>query len=444
MSLSRRYPIVLLLACAVALSMPPTGGFVGSAAAQSTTGGIAEAASPTDDSSSDESPPEDDSSPDVADEVSVNQITDDEAIQRRLTDILQATDWYQDVEVSVRKSVAFLDGSATSDDRKEWAGRLARNTEGVAAVVNRLAVDRTVDVSQAIDVVSSSVKTLWKDFLARSPLIVAGVLALVLTALISKLVTAIGSRVAQRSGLRISLQDLLLQLLTIGVWIAGLLVAAVIIFPGMTPGKALTVLGLGSVAIGFAFKDIFENFFAGILILWKYPFDRGDFIKSGEIEGRIEDITIRMTMVRQVNGELIVAPNAMLFKNPVDVLTSKPIRRTTILCGVAYDVDLDRAQAVLREAVEGCETVRKERDVEIFAQEFADSSINFEVTWWTGSKPFDTRESRDEVVRAVKRALDKAGIEIPFPQRTLWLPEPVEAKWQETSNGEATPQQGRN
>ena len=73
------------------------------------------------------------------------------------------------------------------------------------------------------------------------------------------------------------------------------------------------------------------------------------------------------------------------------------------------------------------------RDVEIFAQEFADSAINFEVTWWTGSRPIDIRSSRDKVVAAVKRALDDAGIEIPFPYRTLTFNEPLPIRDQRDS-----------
>ncbi len=282
--------------------------------------------------------------------------------------------------------------------------------------------------SESVDIVIGSVRTLVNDLLARSPLILAGLLVIGLTSLVNRLAHVIGRRIASRSGLRGGLQDLMLQLTSIGVWIAGLLIAAVVVFPGMTPARAFTVLGLGSVAIGFAFKDIFENFFAGMLILWKYPFDRGDFIECEEITGRIEEITVRMTMIRQVDGQLVVVPNAMLFKNPVDVLTSRRSRRTTVICGVAYDADLDEATRLMKAAVESCSTVDREEPVQIFAQEFADSSVNFEVTWWTGSKPLDIRQSRDEVVRAVKTALDGAGIEIPFPQRTLWLPEPVATK----------------
>ena len=81
---------------------------------------------------------------------------------------------------------------------------------------------------------------------------------------------------------------------------------------------------------------------------------------------------------------------------------------------------------VITKAVETCETVITDgHPIQIFAQEFGSSSIDFEVTWWTGSKPLDIRKSRDEVIAAIKRALDDAGVEIPFPYRTLTFKEPL-------------------
>jgi small-conductance mechanosensitive channel len=182
-------------------------------------------------------------------------------------------------------------------------------------------------------------------------------------------------------------------------------------------------MGLISIAVGFAFKDIFENFFAGILILWRYPFESGDFIECEDITGKVEEITIRTSMIRKTSGELVVVPNSFLFKNPVEVLTSQPQRRVTIIAGVAYGEDLSTAVDVIRQAVETCATVIKEQPVQIFPQGFGSSSIDIEVTWWTGSKPVDIRRSRGEVVTAVKRELDRAGIEIPFPYRTLTFKE---------------------
>jgi small-conductance mechanosensitive channel len=123
---------------------------------------------------------------------------------------------------------------------------------------------------------------------------------------------------------------------------------------------------------------------------------------------------------------LVIVPNSILFKNPVTIRTDKDLRRVTVICGVAYDVDLDTARSVISDAVKTCGTVEvNDKSVQIFATEFASSSINFEVTWWTGSTPLAVRASRDEVVAAVKRALDDAGIEIPFPYRTLTFKEPL-------------------
>jgi len=233
-------------------------------------------------------------------------------------------------------------------------------------------------------------------------------------------------RTLRRARMRRALVDVIMMLITVSLWLFGVLIAVTIAFPTITPGRALTALGVGGVAIGFAFKDVFENFLAGILLLIREPFSIDDFIECEDIEGQVEEITIRDTHVRQTDGQLVVAPNAMFFKNPVTIRTARQVRRTTVICGVAYGEDVDEAREVIAAAVRGVDAVRDDvRDVEIFAQEFGDSSINFEVTWWTGSRPIDIRSSRDKVVAAVKRALDDAGIEIPFPYRTMTFKEPL-------------------
>ena len=354
-----------------------------------------------------------------AETIAVDDIAADSAIADRLTRILTTTDWFTELEVTSENGIVVLVGTADTEEHRQWAGNVARRTKDVIAVIDKLAVNSSVELSSSKQVVKESLQKLWRDFLVRSPLLAAALVIVVITSLMAKLIGWILYRILDHRRLRTSLKDLIYQFTSISVWIVGLLVATVIAFPGMTPSKALTVLGLGSVAIGFAFKDIFENFFAGILILWRYPFDRGDFISCGDVTGRVEEITIRNTMIRRLDGELAVVPNATLFKNNVDVLTSQPQRRVRLSCGVAYGENLDAAREVIRQAVQSCQTIEGVRTVEVFAQEFADSSVNFEVAWWTGSKPLDIRRSRDEVVAAIKLALDDAGIEIPFPYRTL-------------------------
>ena len=269
-------------------------------------------------------------------------------------------------------------------------------------------------------ILTQQVKQFIADFWAALPQIVVALVVLVLTWFVAKAVRALVARIARSTRMRRSLTEVLQMIVGATTWIVGILIATVIVFPSMTPAKMLTALGLGSVAIGFAFKDVFENFLAGILILFREPFRLNDYIECGGIDGQVEEITIRDTHIRQTDGQRVVMPNALLFKEPVTVRTDKDFRRTTIVCGVAYGEDVDQARDVITDAVKRVDLVRDDvRDVQIFAREFNSSSIDFEVTWWTGSRPVDIRVSRDQVVAAVKRALDDAGIEIPFPYRTL-------------------------
>ncbi|QYX58516.1 mechanosensitive ion channel family protein [Roseovarius sp. SCSIO 43702] len=279
---------------------------------------------------------------------------------------------------------------------------------------------------EPVEILLNQLRDIARGAIAILPQLAVAVLVILLTWLVSKGASALLARTLSRTKLRPSLQELFNLLLSIGIWVLGIMIAAVILFPGLTPASILAGLGIGSVAIGFAFKDVFENFLAGIIILFRREMRMGDFIECEDIEGKVAHIAIRESHIQQTDGQLVIVPNSILFKNPVTIRTHQDDRRVTVIAGVSYDTDVDQAREVIEKALKGCSTVKQDtRPVQVFAQEFASSSINFEVTWWTGSKPVDVRRSRDEVVAAVKRALDEAGIEIPFPYRTLTFKEPL-------------------
>ncbi len=282
--------------------------------------------------------------------------------------------------------------------------------------------DTVAEVTQTLQ---ETIAGIWKNFVEHTPYLIAGVLVLFLTWGVANLFSNLGNRLFDSRKIRRSLRDLIIRLITIAIWICGILLAAMIWFPGLTPTKALGGLGIISIAVGFAFQDIFANFFAGILLLWRFPFENGDFIECQGITGKVISINIRMTEIRLTTGELVLVPNSTLFKNPVNVLTNRPHRRVTVMTGVAYGEDVATAVEVIEKAVKDCKTVAQSEPVEIFPQAFGASSIDIEVTWWTGSMPVDIRRSRGEVITAVKKALDEAGIEIPFPYRTLTFKQPL-------------------
>lgn len=262
-------------------------------------------------------------------------------------------------------------------------------------------------------------------FVAALPSMAIALLIVFLTWIVARFAVRISDMVVGRTELRASLKNLIDTIVKLAIWVFGLFIAAVVVIPSLTPASLLAGLGIGAVAIGFAFQDIFENFLAGVLIMVREKMRIGDVIECQDITGKVEHISLRETHVRRLSGELTIVPNSILFKNPVEIFTDQEQRRHQVVCGVSYDTNLDQAADVIRRAVEGVDVVLASKGVDIFAQEFNSSSVDFLIRWWAGSTPRDSWESKDKVVRAIKAGLDDAGIEIPFPYVTHTFKERV-------------------
>ena len=277
----------------------------------------------------------------------------------------------------------------------------------------------------AIDILAKQLWGMWAGFVALVPNMVIALVILGITWVVSRVARRIVDRVTGKASIRESLKQLIHTVVSIGVWVVGLVIAATVVLPGLTPASLVAGLGVGTIAIGFAFQDFFQNFLAGILIMVRKKMRIGDIIECEGIIGRVEHVSLRETHVRKLSNELTIVPNSTLFKNPVEILTDGAQRRHEIIVGVSYDTDLEQARDVIRAAMEGIEVIDQDRRIDIFAREFNASSIDFLVRWWAGSKPYDMHDSRDRVVRAIKAALDEAGIEIPFPYVTNIFKGPV-------------------
>jgi small-conductance mechanosensitive channel len=275
------------------------------------------------------------------------------------------------------------------------------------------------------EIVIDQINAFYANTLAALPAIAVALVILVVTWLLAKGAGGISRRVFGSTHMKPSLANLLQTLTALAVWIAGLMIAAIVVFPDFTPASLIAGLGIGTVAVGFAFKDIFENFFAGVLIMMREKMHIGDVIEVDGILGTVEHITLRETYIRAFSGELTIMPNSMVFQNAVEIWTDAPKRRYQVVVGVSYDTDLEKAERVLQEAVEGCETVFKEKPVQVLADAFNSSSVDFLVRWWSDSSGANTVASKPEVVKAIKRALDDAEIEIPFPYVTHTFKEQV-------------------
>ncbi len=289
-----------------------------------------------------------------------------------------------------------------------------------------------------LSVAWKTVRAMIEGFIAILPNLVIGIVVFVLFVIAAKWAERGVSRlVRRRRETGNSLDVVMGRLMRWAVIILGLIVVLAIVVPTFEAGDMIAGLGVMSVAVGFAFKDILQNFLAGVLLLIARPFRIGDPIQVGDILGSVEEIQTRATIVKTFDGNRIVVPNAKLYTETVTVLGPYENRRWEIDVGVSYDADLAQAKRLILEAVQGTPDALAEPAPGVWVREFGESSINLKAQWWTKSSASGFA-AVENVVLAVKRALDAAGIEIPFPYQTLTFKQPLEMRRAAPANGEGS------
>ncbi|GAB2468603.1 transporter [Hymenobacter qilianensis] len=266
-----------------------------------------------------------------------------------------------------------------------------------------------------------------RDLMAALPNIAIGIIVFLLFMLLARGVRAGVRRVTRGMRQNQSLPLLLSRLAYVAMIILGILVTVTIILPGFTPASLVSALGVGGIAIGFAFKDIFQNFLAGILLLLTEPFKITDQIKYKDFEGTVESIQMRATTIKTYDGRRVVIPNAELFTNAVTVNTAYDMRRLQYDVGIGYGDDIAQARKLMLEAVEEVEGILREPAPETLVMELAESSVNIRVRWWVNPpRQADVLDAQDKVLESIKNKLTANGIDMPFPTQQILLHDQTE------------------
>lgn len=267
---------------------------------------------------------------------------------------------------------------------------------------------------------ADAVSGILDGLIARLPHLLSALIVLLFGAWLSRPVSRAICRIANR-GMHENLAEVLSRIIRAVIIVLAFLIAAVIVFPAFRPGDLIAGLGITSVAIGFAFKDILQNFFAGILILWRQPFRVGDEIKSGEYEGVVEDINTRSTRIRTYNGERAVLPNGDVYTRAILVRTAYANRRISFTVGIGYRDGLEEARRIIHSVLARTEGVLKDPGPWVYVTELAPSSVDFTIYFWVEPEQRNALRVRDRVVTSVKEELDRAGIDIPYPHTVVQL-----------------------
>ena len=262
----------------------------------------------------------------------------------------------------------------------------------------------------------STIDKIMDGFWERVPYLCIALVVLSIFWLLSKLFKFfVRKTLENRSYTR---QNLVLVLNRVGssaIMFFGFLIAMVIAIPGFTPSQLMSALGIGSVAIGFAFKDIFQNLLSGILILLGEPFKIGDDIIVSGMEGNVEDIQIRATYLRAPDGRRIVIPNATVYTSAVTVNTAYPRRRCEFLVGIGYEDDIKKAKDIILGILDRDTTILSQPGFSVNVAALADFSVNLKVQWWVNTTETTVSGSISSVQEYVVQAFAEQGISIPYP-----------------------------
>ncbi|MEZ4523090.1 MAG: mechanosensitive ion channel [Thermomicrobiales bacterium] len=222
-----------------------------------------------------------------------------------------------------------------------------------------------MDIDPTID----KLKAMGNGFLSSLPNLVVAILVVIGVFVLARALRRTVRKVLVRSGAG-DYAGIIMGRLTQWITLAvGILVAVSVVFPSINAATLVGVLGISSLAIGFAFRDIAENFLAGVLILLTRPFKIGDQIDINGFEGTVQDIQTRATFIRTYDGRVVVVPNADFLTDTVVVNTAYDIRRSEYDVGIGYPDDIRLAKRLIMDAIQNIEGVLKDPGPDVLTVE---------------------------------------------------------------------------
>jgi small conductance mechanosensitive channel len=279
-----------------------------------------------------------------------------------------------------------------------------------------------MDVSAALSALSQKIAEWFETFVTMLPNLGIALVVLVVFWFLARLAMRLTEKGLARASDNGQVVWLFASIMRVATMALGLFIALGVMDLDKTVTSLLAGVGVLGIALGFAFQDIAANFVAGVLLAFRRPFHVGDLIETNDYTGRIERTDFRATVMRLLDGPLVIIPNKEVFQNPIVNFSQAARRRVEVTMGVSYATDLEQAQRLAVEAVTPISVERGDGKVELYYKEFGASSIDFVVRFWIdSSEQKDTLETRSQMVKRIKAAYDEHGIDIPFPMRTLDL-----------------------
>ncbi len=258
-------------------------------------------------------------------------------------------------------------------------------------------------------------------FVENLPNIVLAVLVLLGAYFTSRYVSNLVSKLVSKRVPKQSISNLIAKITSVLVVLAGLFLALSIMNLSNAIMSLLTGAGVAGLVVGLALQGTLSNTISGVVLSFRKNIRLGDWVETNGYAGEVIRINLNNFIIREADNNTVIVPNKTILENPLKNYTLTKKMRVVLNCGVGYESDLDRVEELTKETVvKAIDQVESTEEVEFYFQEFGDSSINFMTRFYvTGESAVAKFQARNTVIKEIKKAFDKNGINIPFPIRTL-------------------------
>lgn len=333
----------------------------------------------------------------------------DRALGKRVEARLASQPQLSDVDVSVINRVAMLHGEAVTKADIEMAGAIAAQTAGVTGVENR--VELSTKLSDRFQVAVRAVGDKLVRLVAATPLLVIAMAIVLLAAWIGRSLSRRMRWMARVHSNNPYMEALLRRLVQGAITLVGILVALDLLGASSLVGAVLGSAGVIGLVLGFAFKDIAENYIAGILLSLRRPFAPGDHVVVDRVhEGKVVALTSRTTLLMTLDGNQVALPNALVFRSVVLNYTENPKRRFDFIVPLDPNASVGDALRLGLERLRGIKGVLEDPKPNALIVEYLHDQLKAQFLGWVDQRENSVPRVRSEAMRAVKSALDKGGV----------------------------------
>lgn len=345
--------------------------------------------------------------------VSVQRADQDEAIRATLQGAFDRVASLQRVEVTVDAGVVTLEGTVLRTETRDQAAALARGLDGVLFVDNRIRESTSMEEQLAPTWVR--IRELGYAIVAKLPLLGLALVIITLAAVVGHLLARWGGP-AFLHARNPFLQSLIRRLVQAIVVLTGIMLALDLLGATRLVAAVIGTAGLAGLAVGFAFKDIMENYLAGTIMAFRQPFAKNDHLRVAEFEGKLVRLTPRETILMTLDGNHVRIPNALILRSPMLNFSRNPLRRLEFDAGLGNGDDLALAREVAVAALAEMKGILRDPAPEARVMALGDSTVTMQFLAWVDQRGSDFDRVRSEAIRVVKARLEAAGHTMPSPE----------------------------